>query len=98
MSTPDQPMGGGVTAEDPARGVNALLRAIRVCAEDGTAAAGKDPRETKELAQAAQAFAQTLVLLDPTRLAGGDTPEARLASVPTPPPTRDGDHDGKIGS
>lgn len=89
----------GTVPEIAALGVNALLRAIRVCAEDGAAATQKDARETKELAAAALAFAQTLVVLDPTRLQGGDTPDARRASVPTPPQpgVRDGDRDGRIG-
>lgn len=74
--------------------MNALLIAIQRSAENGAMAS--DQRETKECAQAAQAYAQAFVILDPTRLQGGDTPEARVAATPVQP-QRDGDRDGQVG-
>lgn len=74
----------------------AILHALTTCARkvagEGSAA------EAKDYAASALSLAQALITLDPTRLAGGDTPEAREASVPKPPPTSDGDRDGRIGS
>lgn len=76
---------------DPAAGLSAMLRAIESVA--GKAAGTDSAAEAKDFALAAQAFAGAITMLDPTRLAGGDTPEGRAASVPR----RDGDHDGTIG-
>jgi hypothetical protein len=78
-----------------------MMRAIEACA---TKAAGDDrAAEVKDYAAAALSFAQAIITLDPTRLAGGDTPDARAASMPpqqpngNTPPTKDGNHNGVIG-
>jgi hypothetical protein len=52
--------------------------------------------EAKDFAQASLFICQAVTTMDPDRLAGGETPEARKASTPTPP-TRDTDRDGKVG-
>lgn len=54
----------GTVEENPALGVNAMLRAIRVCAEN--AASDDSAAECKDYAAAALSFAQTLALLNPT--------------------------------
>lgn len=54
--------------------------------------------EARDFAQASLFMAQAVITLDPNRLQGGDTPQARKASVPTPPPIADGNKDGVIGS
>lgn len=82
--------------EDPALGVNAMLTAIRQMATK--AAAASSAAEAKDFGNGALAFAQAIITLDPSRLAGGDTPEGRAAATPQRPPTKDGDHDGVIGS
>lgn len=69
-----------------------LLRAVKVLAEN--AQSEPSAAEAKDYGQAALAFAQAHITLDPDRLVGGDTPEARVAAAP---PTRDGDRDGQIG-
>ena len=87
---------GGVTAVDTALVTNELLRAIQWSAQ--MASGAKDAREVRECGQAALTFAQAVITLDPTRLAGGDTPEGRAAATPQRPPMSDGDRDGIIGS
>lgn len=63
----------GTEQEDPAVGVNALLRAIRQCAEDGSG--NQSGGEARDFAQAALFYAQALVILDP-QLSQGGTPLA----------------------
>ncbi len=61
--------------------------------------------EAKDWADAALKCVQAIVVLDPERLAGGDTPEGRKRSMPEQaqaanggkPGVRDTDGDGKIG-
>lgn len=75
-----------------------LLRAIDNCAK--RASADADPRDAKELGAAALAFSQAVITLDPSRLKGGDTPNAQRASMPiTPPnpPVTDRNHNGQVG-
>src|SRR5687767_2726561 len=73
-----------------------MLDAAVMCGKKGAGAT--DAREVKEFAQSALAFAQAFAVLDPDRLQGGDTPEARVdAAPPQPTSTRDTDRDGKIG-
>jgi hypothetical protein len=93
-ATPQLPP--AMVPEDPAVGVQALLRAIRVGAEK--AAAADSAAEFKDFGNGALAFAQVIITLDPTRLAGGDTPQARADATPRLPATRDGNHDGRIGA
>lgn len=96
MSADQMPAPPPVVRESLDDVLNALLIAIKRSAEDGAGA--QDQRETKECAQAAQAYAQAYVILDPTRLQGGDTPEARVSATPPQvPATRDGDRDGQVG-
>lgn len=57
---------------------------------------GSSAAEAKDFAQGALFLSQAVVTLDPSRIQGGDTPQARKASTPTPP-TRDTDRDGKAG-
>lgn len=85
-------MAAPMVVEDSLALREALVRACRVCAEN--AASEDSAAEAKDYAQAALSFAQAVITLDPSRLAGGDTPEARAASVPV---ARDGDRDGVIG-
>jgi hypothetical protein len=71
----------------------------------GKAAMAQSAAEAKDFADAALKCVQAIITLDPQRLAGGDTPDARKASVPDRPETpssgrpavRDSDHDGRIG-
>lgn len=99
MSTPDQtqpmPLPNGTVPEQRPIVEAALLRGIRLLAEN--AASDTSAAEAKDYAAAAKSLADALITLDPTRLQGGDTPDARKASVPSPPPRRDGDRDGQIG-
>lgn len=75
--------------------MSALLDAVEQMARR---ASGTDvPAEAQKLMSAALAGSQAYAVLDPERITGGDTPEARKASVPTPAPTRDSDQDGKLG-
>lgn len=90
------PMQGPMREEDPVVLINALLAAIRSGSEK--AAAATSAAEYNDFAKGALGFAQTIITMDPSRLAGGDTPEARAAAAPKLPPTKDGDKDGKIGS
>lgn len=94
---PEQPPAPqGPPPESLERTMEACLRAARTAAEDS--AGVQDARETKELGAAALSFAQAFTVLDPSRLQGGDTPEARRASTPPQTPTgRDGDRDGQVG-
>lgn len=94
---PAGPTIGGMPIEDPAALTNALMAACRTCAQRATSG-GEDGRDVKDNATAALALAQALITLDPTRLQGGDTPEARAAAAPRLPATSDGDHDGVVGS
>jgi hypothetical protein len=78
---------------------HAFLDAANMCA---TKASGdNNAAEAKDWAAAALQFAQAIVMLDPQRLAGGDTPQGRKSSLPepavTPPATKDADRDGRIG-
>jgi len=71
------------------------------------AQAATDSREAKDFAQGALFLAEALVVLDPTRLAGGVHPQAqRVAQTGQDvarsvraglPPLTDRNHDGKIG-
>lgn len=62
-----------------------LYRAIKRSAED--AAAAQDPREVRELAQAALAFSQAAVILDPSLVAPQGVPaDALHPPQPTPRP------------
>jgi hypothetical protein len=70
------------------------LDAARVTAQK--AAGAVSAQEAKDFADASLKMAQAIVMLDPNRMAGGDTPEARKASTPQPA-TRDTDRDGKVG-
>jgi hypothetical protein len=72
-----------------------LLWATKYCAEMATAEGGT--RDPKDWSAAALQFAQAHVMLDPTRLQGGDTAEERKDSQPAPvPSTRDSDRDGQV--
>jgi hypothetical protein len=51
--------------------------------------------EAKDFMAGALSGAQVLVQLDPNRLAGGDTPQGRAASVPVQT-GKDGDKDGLV--
>ena len=75
----------------------ALLAAQLEVAETLTRKAGaaESAAEAKDFMQAQLFACQAIVTMDPERLQGGDTPEARKASTPTPP-TRDTDRDGKL--
>lgn len=77
--------------------MSALLRATQTLADQAAASAVSSPAEAQKLMSAALAGAQSWSILNPLRITGGDTPEARADSVPTPPATTDGDRDGKIG-
>jgi hypothetical protein len=68
---------GGTTQEDPQLGVNALMRAIRVMAEN--AAGDSSAAEAKDHGQAALYFAQALVILDPSLSQGGTPLEHDMA-------------------
>src|SRR4051794_5467797 len=94
QTAPPQDMPDGTAIEIPLMATNALLRAVRVCAEN---AAGEDrAAEAKDYGAAALAFAQAAVVLDPTRIgSSGDTAETRKAAAPTPAP-RDGNKNGRI--
>lgn len=59
----------GTRAEDPTLGVNAMLRAVRVAAEN--AAAEKLSDVAKDWADTALKFAQAIVVLDPSLSQGG---------------------------
>lgn len=90
----------GVALVDMLEVTNALLTAAKVAAENS--AASQVSQEASDYGTAALKFAQAVTTLDPSRLQGGDTPQARKAAAPDPtpnlPPTKDGDADGKIGS
>lgn len=73
--------------------MQAMLRAAKAAAEN--AATAQDTREMDEAAKAAKNFSEAYAILDPTRLEGGDTPEARKEAAPPRPMPRDGDSDGK---
>lgn len=55
---------------DPREVTDALLRAVKVAAEQGSTA--EDTRELGEAAKAALAFAQAIVVLDPSVTASGE--------------------------
>jgi hypothetical protein len=78
---------------------HSLLDALNMCATK--ASADNSAAEAKDWAAASLQFAQAIVMLDPQRLAGGDTPQSRKSSLPdpavTPPATKDADRDGRIG-
>lgn len=86
----------GVQMVDMVETTNALLLAAKVAAEN--AASSQISQEHADYATASLKFVQAVTALDPARLQGGDTPDARRASVPEPPPVKDGDGDGEIGS
>jgi hypothetical protein len=67
----------GTEQEIPELGVNALLRAVRECAEAG--AANPSGAETRDYAQAALFYAQALVVLDPSLSQGGTPLQHDLA-------------------
>lgn len=93
---PQAPAPASLMTPTDAEVMDALRRAIKATADNG--ASDTRGAEAKDFGAAALAFAQALTTMDPERLQGGDTPTARLASVPTPlPATKDGDRDGKIG-
>lgn len=104
QQAPMLPNGTALADLSGLQATSALIRAVEICA---TKAAGDDrAAEVKDYAAAALSFAQAIITLDPERLTGGDTPDARKASMHDPahngngntPPTRDGDHDGRIGA
>lgn len=64
----------------------------------GKAKMAASAQEAKDFADAALKLSQIVITLDPNRLQGGDTPQARKDSLPDRPPAKDADHDGKIGS
>jgi hypothetical protein len=68
-----------------------MENAIRIAA--GKAAMTQSAAEFNDFAAGCLRFAQAITVLDPLRLAGGDTPEARAAATPI----SDGDGDGVIG-
>lgn len=84
MTAPPQMNGGpppGVAEmvpEDAAVGVNAILRAIRICAENS--AGVQSGAEAKDFGTAALAFAQALIVLDPS-LSQGGTPLAHDVAI-----------------
>lgn len=82
--------------DEAAQGIVSMLHAILIVA--GKAAMAESAAEANDFGKAALAFAQAIITLDPTRLAGGDTPEARAAAAPTRPPVKDGNHNGIIGA
>lgn len=82
-----------MTGDDAAR---TMMDSLKVCAQK--AAGVESAAEADDFAGAALKLAQAIITLDPTRLEGGDTPEARKAAVPPRPAVRDGDKDGRIGS
>lgn len=88
----EQPAAG----ETPAglEALTSMLKAIPIFAAKsrGTDSAA----EAKDFMQAALFAAQAITTLDPTRIDGGNDPDAKKASTPTPP-TRDTDRDGKVG-
>lgn len=92
MSVPEMNGSGPMVAPDPTLLVSACLASAETLARK--AAGATSMAEAKDAAQAALLLAQTVITLDPTRLAGGDTPEARAAAIP---PVSDGDRDGQIG-
>jgi hypothetical protein len=57
------------------------------------AAMASSGAEFNDFAAGVLRFAQAITVLDPLRLAGGDTPEARAAATPI----ADGDGDGVVG-
>lgn len=72
----------------------------------GKASMATSGAEAKDFSNAALMMVQAIITLDPSRLAGGDTPAGRLASMPEPPRpapggkaqgASDGNRDGKIG-
>lgn len=79
-ATPAPPM----VTPNPQEAIEACLRAIQRAAEDSAGA--DNSQEVSDYGRGALAFAQTAVLLDPNRLAGGATPDAQAASAPTPAP------------
>jgi hypothetical protein len=69
----------------------------------GKAAMAQSAAEAKDFADGALKCVQAIITLDPARLQGGDTAEARKESLPEPPRvpdvqtgTKDADKDGKI--
>lgn len=97
---PEMPvLPNGVGMVDMVETTNALLRAVKVCAENS--AGSQVSQESADYGTAALKFAQAVVMLDPSRLQGGDTPEARKSALPDPAPnmpaTKDGDGDGEVG-
>ena len=85
----------GTTMTDFVEVMSALMRAARVSAEN--AAGSQISQEHTDYATASLRFVQALVALDPTRISGGNHPDAMKASMPDVPPTNDGDGDGQIG-
>lgn len=63
------PLPNGTVLEDPAMGVQAMLRAVRQAAEN--AAGQKSSEEAKDWADTALKFAQAIVILDPSVSQGG---------------------------
>lgn len=63
------PLPNGTVPEDPAMGVQAMLRAIRQAAEN--ASGQKSSEEAKDWADTALKFAQAIVILDPSVSQGG---------------------------
>jgi hypothetical protein len=96
---------GGAAAPPPqediaAAGLEAMLIALKANATASTMNTGEtgmNAGEAKDFAQATLFVAQAIITLDPTRLQGGDTPEARKAATPERPATNDADRDGRIG-
>jgi hypothetical protein len=68
---------GGTTQEDPALGINAGLRAIRIAFEN--IASEKSAQEAKDWAMAALNVAQAIVVLSPSVSQGGTPLEHDMA-------------------
>ena len=87
----EQPAAG----ETPA-GIEALTSLLATLPIFAAKSRGTDSAaEAKDYMQAALFAAQAITTLDPTRIDGGNDPEAKKASTPTPP-VRDTDRDGKV--
>lgn len=85
---PEDPVATSQMVEAP---VLRMLASAELCAKK--AGAETNAAEAKDWAAAALNLAQAVITLDPARLAAGDTPQGRQASVPS---LRDTDRDGKV--
>lgn len=95
---PDPAMNGAPSVMRPGTLEGAMSAALDAVEQLARKASGADnPAEAQKLMSGALAGAQAFAVLDPNRLVGGDTPEARRDSVPEPSGTKDADRDGRIG-